>query len=197
MGPAPRFFRGAQGAQIDPKGIQRGVAGRFRRASGDRPRSQTGGRARSFRRGKVPPAARRLADAARRFRRHGQPAVPGKAPSRRPSGILRHPMDAAPPSASGEIGRRQDVRHRIGLRPERRSAAGDQGSGRGRQAQRSHAGSARRHRLGKNLHDGEGNRGNAAPRPHPRAQQDACCPALWGVQVVLPRQCGRVFRLLL
>ena len=89
------------------------------------------------------------------------------------------------------------LRHRIGLRAEGRPAAGDQGAGRGRQAQRPHAGAARRHRLGKDLHDGEGDRGDAAPCPDPRAEQDARRAALRRVQVVLPRQCGRVFRLLL
>ena len=69
--------------------------------------------------------------------------------------------------------------------------------GRRRQAQRPHAGAARRHRLRQDLHHGEGDRGDAAPGAHPRAEQDAGRAALRRVQVVLPRQRGRVFRLVL
>ena len=43
----------------------------------------------------------------------------------------------------------------------------------------------------------QGDRGDAAPRPGARAQQDARRAALWRVQELLPRQRGRVFRLLL
>ena len=66
-----------------------------------------------------------------------------------------------------------------------------------RQRQRTHAGPARRHRLRQNLHHGQGDRGNAAPGAHPRAQQDARRAALFRVQEILPRQRRRVFRLLL
>ena len=62
---------------------------------------------------------------------------------------------------------------------------------------RPHAGAARRHRLGQDLHHGEGDRGDAAPGADPRAQQDAGGAALRRVQELLPRQRGRVFRLLL
>ena len=58
-------------------------------------------------------------------------------------------------------------------------------------------GAARRHRLGQDLHHGEGDRGDAAPGAGARAQQDARRPALWRVQELLPRERGRVFRLLL
>ena len=67
----------------------------------------------------------------------------------------------------------------------------------GVQAQRPHAGAARRHRLRQDLHHGQGDRGDAAPRADPRAEQDARRAALRRVQVLLPRQRGRVFRLLL
>jgi hypothetical protein len=54
-----------------------------------------------------------------------------------------------------------------------------------------------RHRLGQDLHHGQGDRGGAAPGPDPRAQQDAGRAALRRVQELLPRQRGRIFRLLL
>ncbi len=62
---------------------------------------------------------------------------------------------------------------------------------------RPHAGAARRHRLGQDLHHGQGDRAHPAPGADPRAQQDAGRPALRRVQELLPRQRGRVFRLLL
>jgi hypothetical protein len=67
----------------------------------------------------------------------------------------------------------------------------------GHRRKRAHPGAARRHRLRQDLHHGQGDRGDAAPRPHPGAQQDAGRAALFGVQELLPRQCGGVFRLLL
>ncbi len=54
-----------------------------------------------------------------------------------------------------------------------------------------------RHRLGQNLHHGQGDRGDAAPGADSRAEQDAGRAALRRVQVVLPRQRGGIFRLLL
>ena len=118
--------------------------------------------------------------------------------ARGPAGIRRsRPLDAAPAAAAGEIRRRQALRHQVRLRAEGRPAAGDQGTGRGRQAPRPHAGAARRHRLGQDLHHGQGDRGDAAPGAHPRAQQDAGGAALRRVQELLPRQRGRVFRHLL
>ena len=80
---------------------------------------------------------------------------------------------------------------------EGRPADRDQGTGRRRQPARAHAGAARRHRLRQDLHDGEGDRGDAAPCPGARAEQDARRAALRRVQELLPRQRGRVFRLLL
>ena len=54
-----------------------------------------------------------------------------------------------------------------------------------------------RDRLGQNLHHGQGDRGDAAPGAHPRAEQNFGGAALRRVQVVLPRQRGGIFRLLL
>ena len=104
-------------------------------------------------------------------------------------------LDAAPPAAAGEIRRRPAARHQVRLRAEGRPAAGDQGTGRGREAPRPQPGAARRHRLGQDLHHGEGDRGDAAPGADPRAQQDAGGAALRRVQELLSRQRGRVFRL--
>ena len=59
------------------------------------------------------------------------------------------------------------------------------------------AGAARRHRLGQDLHHGQGDRGDAAARTHSGAEQDAGRAALRRVQELLPRQRRRVFRLLL
>ena len=64
--------------------------------------------------------------------------------------------------------------------------AGDQPTGHRRTGRRpaearAGPGAARRHRLGQDLHHGEGDRGGAAPRAHPRAEQDAGRPALWRV----------------
>ena len=65
------------------------------------------------------------------------------------------------------------------FRARRRPAAGDQGSRLRRLGSRAHAGAARRHRLRQDLHHGQGDRGDAAPCPHPRAQQDARRAALF------------------
>ena len=89
------------------------------------------------------------------------------------------------------------LQDRLRLRAAGRPAAGDQGTGRGRPAPRPHAGAARRHRLGQDLHHGQGDRGDAAPGADPGAQQDAGRAALRRVQVVLSRQRGGIFRLLL
>ena len=47
------------------------------------------------------------------------------------------------------------------------------------------------------LHHGQGDRGDAAPRHHPGAEQDAGGAALWRVQELLPRQRRGIFRQLL
>ena len=95
-------------------------------------------------------------------------------------------LDAASPAAPGEIRRRPAPRHQVGLRAEGRPADRDQGTGRGRAAPRPQPGAARRHRLGQDLHHGEGDRGDAAPRADPRAEQDARRAALWRVQSFFP-----------
>ena len=209
VGPPARFLGGPQGTQVDAPGIQRGSATRLYGVAHHGPRSAIGQRAGPWRRRgraracaqqrglEISPAARRSADAAGRLRRHREPAVARSAAARGPAGIFLGSVDAAPSAATGEIRRRHSLQDRFRFRAEGRPAAGDQGTGGGRKPHRSHAGAARRHRLGQDFHDGEGDRGDAAPRPHPRAQQDAGCPALRGVQVVLSRQRGRVFRFLL
>ena len=91
------------------------------------------------------------------------------------------------------------VRHPdgLGLRAGRRPADRHPRPRLGRIGARPHPGPARRHRLGQDLHHGQGDRGDAAPGADPRPQQDAGRAALQRVQEVLPRQRGRVFRLLL
>ena len=106
-------------------------------------------------------------------------------------------MDAAPAAAAGEIRRRPEIRHQIRVRAEGRPARGDPRVGRRRQAQRPHAGAAWRDGIGQDIYDGQGDRGDAAPRAHLGAQQDAGCAALRRVQVILSRQRGRIFRFLL
>ena len=106
-------------------------------------------------------------------------------------------MDPASSAATGKIRGRTPPRDPVQLRSERRPAAGDRRSGRRRAPPRPLAGAARRHRLGQNLHDGEGDRSDPASGLDPRAQQDAGGAALRRVQEFLSRQRGRVFRLLL
>jgi hypothetical protein len=62
---------------------------------------------------------------------------------------------------------------------------------------RAQSGAAGRHRHRQDLHHGQGDRGNPAPRHHPCAQQDAGRAALRRVQGLLPRQRGRILRQLL
>ena len=139
--------------------------------------------------------------AAGHARRHRLDAGAGKAAARGPAGVRlerRHRgVDAAPPAAAGEVRRRREDRAQVRTAAEGRPAVGDQGSGRGRQPQRPHAGAARRHRLRQDLHHGEGDRGDAAPGAGAGAEQDAGGAALRRVQELLPRQRGRVFRLVL
>src|SRR3546814_10182553 len=51
--------------------------------------------------------------------------------------------------------------------------------------------------LGQDLHHGQGGGGAAAPCPCACPQQDPRRPALWRVQELLSRKCGRIFRQLL
>ncbi len=59
------------------------------------------------------------------------------------------------------------------------------------------AGAAGRDRVGQDLHHGQGDRGIAATRADPGAQQDPRRAALWRVQELLPRERSRIFRQLL
>ncbi len=106
-------------------------------------------------------------------------------------------MDAASAAAAGQVRGRAAVPGRVGIRAGGRPAAGDRGAGQGRARSRARPGAARRHRLRKNLHHGQGDRGDPAPGADPRAQQDPGGAALRRVQELLSRQFGRVFRLLL
>ena len=74
------------------------------------------------------------------------------------------------------------ARHQVGFRSQGRPADGDRRPGRRRAAQRPHPGAARRHRLGQDLHHGQGDRGDAAPGADPGAEQDAGGAALRRVQ---------------
>ena len=136
------------------------------------------------------------------FRRHADAVVPPRqAAAHRRSSAAHRPghagVHAASSAPAGEERRRQALRHQVGLRAARRPARGHSRACRRRGAARTRAGAARRHRLRQDLHHGEGDRGDAAPRAHPRAEQDARRAALRRVQIVLPGQRGRVFRLLL
>ena len=81
--------------------------------------------------------------------------------------------------------------------PDRRPAAGDRAARRGRRARRALPDAARRDRHGQDDDDGGRDRGGAAPDARDRAQQDARRAAVQRVPHVLPRQRGRVLRLLL
>ena len=134
----------------------------------------------------------------RNRRRPCQPAIARQIAARRPAGIHSSALNYG-----RRIGRRGRKNPKAAarlvikseLRAEGRSAAGHQRIGRRRAPQRPQPGAARRHRLGQDLHHGEGDRGDAAPGADPRAQQDAGGAALRRVQELLSRQRGRVFRL--
>ena len=133
-----------------------------------------------------------------RLRQRGESAIARPPAARGPRRIPRSAvMDAAPAAAAGQIRRRPHARHQVRLRPQGRPADGDQGTGRRRAAQRPHPGAARRHRLGQDLHHGQGDRTDAAPGADPGAEQDAGGAALRRVQEFLSRQRGRIFRQLL
>ncbi len=83
------------------------------------------------------------------------------------------------------------------LHPDRRPAQGDRGAGRRHRAGRALSDAARRDRDGQDDDDGGRDPGGAAPGARDRAQQDACGAAVQRVPDVLPRQRGRVLRLLL
>ena len=184
--PTPResLAAGAAAARRAPRRAAQSRSGRSRRASAKRRSKNSRPRARK------PPAR---ADRRDRLGRVAQDA----ARTRRPE----HPQPAglgpAPAAAAGQVGRRTAFPGRVGLRAQGRPAAGDRRAGQGSPGARARPGAARRHRLGQDLHHGQGDRGDPAPGAHPRAQQDAGGAALRRVQELLPGQRGRVFRLLL
>ena len=116
---------------------------------------------------------------------------------------------ATPTSATGRRGRRTGRRARTNPRAGGRSASCPNSSRRATSRRRSTNWSracARSERdqvllgvtgSGKTFTMAQGDRGDAAPGPDPRAEQDAGGAALRRVQELLPRQRGRVFRLLL
>ncbi len=106
-------------------------------------------------------------------------------------------VHAAPAAASGEVGRRPPLRAYLPVRAQGRSADRHRRARRRRERARAQPGAARRHRLGQDLHHGAGDRRHPAAGVDPRAQQDARRAALRRVQGLLPRQRGRVLRLLL
>ncbi len=77
------------------------------------------------------------------------------------------------------------------------SGAGDRATQSGRSRGRAAPGAAGRHRLRKDVHHRQGDRADRAAHSGSGAQQDAGGAALPGVQVVLPDECGGVFRQLL
>ena len=108
----------------------------------------------------------------------------------------KHGLDAAPAAAAGEIAKAASALViKSDFEPKGDQPQAIDGPGRRRAAPRPHAGAARRHRLGQDLHHGEGDRADAAPGADPRAQQDAGGAALRRVQELLSRQRGRIFRL--
>ncbi len=101
------------------------------------------------------------------------------------------------PARPAKVRGRHSDPHGLGLQAGRRPADRHRRSRRRPRNRRAQPGAARRHRLGQDLHHGQGDRGDPAPRRHPRAQQDAGRPALQRIQELLPGERGRVFRLLL
>ena len=204
--PPRRFAEGGEKKIARPR---RGAAARIRarqlrhRRDHSDARSGTGKAARLHHRGgrrRRDGAAAAQQDGGARRRRHRRCA--GSADPRRPPRVQgrRRPgqdLDAAPPAAPGEIRRRRALRHQVGIRAQGRPADRDCRTGRRHPAQRPHAGAARRHRLGQDLHHGQGDRGHSKTRHHPGAEQDARRAALWRVQEFLSRQRGGVFRQLI
>ncbi len=83
------------------------------------------------------------------------------------------------------------------LQARRRPARRDHRARRGDRGRGAFSDAARRHRLGQDGHDGLRDREDPAADPRARAQQDAGRPAVQRVPGVLPRQRGRVLRLVL
>ncbi len=115
-----------------------------------------------------------------------------------PAGVPRQDLGSAPPAAAGEERRRRSAQDRLRLRAEGRPAGRDRRTrARHLRRRRAHPGSARRYRQRKDLHHGQGDRGDAAPGAGPRAEQDARRAAIRRVQIVLSGERGRILRLLL
>ena len=147
--PPRRFLRRPPRAQIHRAGVRRGAAARLRR-QGRRSaaaRSRSGARrwVSKATRTRAPRPRRRRAATDRRGRlrarelprhhrrvRHGAGA--GDAAARRPPGIRRAAVDAAPAAAAGKIRGRPAPGDQVGLRAQGRPAAGDRRAGRGRRA---------------------------------------------------------------
>ncbi len=213
LGPAGRFLQGPHRAALHPRQrrFPRSPAVRLcgqnpRRARRARSRSRQIARHRAARErqrfgtalGRDPQLA---AAAARQVwrepRRGGDRPCAGEPAARRAAGIQREAVGPAPAAAPGKIRGRPSAGDQIRFRAQGRPAAGDRAAGRGHPAPRPQPGAARRHRLGQDLHHGQGDRGHPAPGPDHGAQQDAGGPALRRVPQLLPGQCGRVFRELL
>ena len=82
----------------------------------------------------------------------------------------------------------------VGIRAERRPADRHRRTGARRAGGGARPGAARRHRLGQDLHHGQGDRGGAEADADPGAEQDAGGAALRRDEELLPRQRGGVFR---
>ena len=174
-----------------------------------RPRAAPRWAARRPRRSAPPPASIRSpawtssledAESLRQLRRHRhRRGAVGADRERQPAAQERQALDAAPPCPAGEIRRRHRRSSMVSPTTSRPATSRPPSSDlvEGVDERRPHPGAARRHRLRQDLHHGQGDRGDAAPGADPGAQQDAGRPALFRVQELLPRERGRVFRLLL
>ena len=111
----------------------------------------------------------------------------------RASGIPRQDLGAASPAAAGKVRGRRPLRDRLRPRAQGRPAAGDRRAGRRRQRAGARPGAPRRHRLGQDLHHGQGDRGDAAAGAGAGAEQDARRPALWRVQSFFPENAVEYF----
>ena len=223
VGPPPRFFRGAQGAQVaHPKEFNEAPQRDYTASpvTGLDPTAGEGtgpGRRRDARAALVRQRRRDQADTGGdpkyRLPRADLPTQPGGLSSTGVAATASRSNDCCARAGRNSRAASRWTPHRP-PRPEKSEGGkrfviesdfepkGDQPQAikelvEGVKRQRPHAGAARRHRLGQDLHHGQGDRGDAAPGAHPRAEQDAGRAALRRVQVVLPRQRGRVFRLLL
>ena len=141
---------------------------------------------------------RAAGQAARALRARARGAGPAADDRRSPAGVGQPAgVHSAPAAAAREDRGRRRLQAGVGIRAQGRPAHRHRRAGRGRQQARARPGAARRHRLGQDLHRRAGDLRDPAPGPGAGAQQDAGGPALRRVQELLPRQRGRVLRLLL